>query len=36
MVFKGMKCDVLGWIHLIEDRKEWQTAGMRVVCFEDL
>jgi len=31
-----MKCGFLGWIHLNQDRKEWQAAGKRVVCFQDL
>jgi len=36
MVFKGMKCGVLGWIHFNEDREERQIAGKRVEHFQDL
>jgi hypothetical protein len=36
MVFKGTKCDVLGWIHLNEGRKEKKAVGKMVEHFQDL
>ena len=36
MVYKGMKCEVWGWIHGTEDRIGWRAAGKRVVYFQDL